>query len=310
VSRRTIRAAVVDSKTFRSWSRSAAGRALLGSPAREKIAGLARGAAIARSRRKSPELFAETRTCFLMVGHTKSGGSLLGSLLDAHPSIVCADELGLARLLAEDSDRDAAFRLVVRNAQRESARDRVTSRRVEAYSLRVPGTSQGKTIRPVAIGDARAGPTTRYLAAHPGTLTRIAERLDEVSLRLIHVVRNPFDPVAFMVVRSGRPLRDAIEDYASQCERMLALRASLADGAVVTVRYEDLVGDPSGTVRDVCALLGVAPDEEHVQACVSVVNPTTPERHRIAWPATEIQALESVIDDFDFLAGYEFGVTA
>jgi hypothetical protein len=91
---------------------------------------------------------------------------------------------------------------------------------------------------------------------------------------------------------------------------MLALRASLPDGGVLTVRYEDLVGDPSGTVRDACAFLGVVSDEAHVQACASVVNPTTPERHRIAWPATEIQALESVIDVFDFLAGYEFGVTA
>ena len=241
-----------------------------------------------------------------MVGHTKSGGSLLGGMLDAHPSIVCADELGLAGLLLDGGDVDAAMRLAFRNSQRELDRGRVTSRRVEPYVLRVPGSHQGAVSGPpLAVGDSRAGPTTRYLAGRVTPVADLEEMLSPVKLRLLHIVRNPYDPIAFMVVRGGRDLMDAIGDYAEQCERVERLLAS-AGGTAHRVRYEDLVTSPDHAVAGVCRVLDVEVDAGHLEACRRLVRSVRPERHRIEWGHDEIARVRAVIARHGFLDGYTF----
>ena len=304
---RRLRALVVESRAFRRFAKSALGRAALDSSVRRSLNAASRQLAIDRSRRRDPDLFGSVKTCFLMIGHTKSGGSLLGGMLDAHPQVVCADELGLARILFETGDADAGFRLALRNARREYDRGRVTSRRVDPYSLRIPGSHQGTTDGAVvAVGDSRGGPTTRYLADLPSRIERIRDVLDPIDMRFVHVVRNPFDPIAFMVVRGGRSVGDAIADYAGQCERV----SMLADGqtAVRMIRYEDLVSRPGATVSGICDFLRIPIEEAHVKGCEELVRPVRPERHRIDWSPADILAVEALIKRFDFLRGYSLEV--
>lgn len=304
-----LRTAIAESAGFRRWARSPAGRLVLGSSLVAGVKEAVRRRAIAAARRQFPDQFADLRTCFLFVGHTKSGGTLLGSLLDAHPLVMCSDELGLARILIARRDADAAFRLVARNSAREARRGRVTSRRLDPYAFQVPGQSQGAADSPVAVGDSRAGPTTRLLAARPGSLDELRAVLETVSLRLIQVVRNPFDPIAVMVVRGGRDIHDAIADYRGQCDRVSDLMAHMPEGSAITVRYEDLVEDLPSVLAGVCQFLGVEADASYVAACRTVVE-TVPrrDRDRIAWDPSSVAAVESVIECYDFLRGYRFEV--
>lgn len=304
-----LRAAITESSGFRRWARTAAGRSVLRSPLITEAREFVRRRAIAAARREFPEQFADLRTCMLFVGHTKSGGTLLGSLLDAHPLVMCSDELGLARVLVTYGDADSAFRLVARNSAREASRGRVTSRRLDPYTFQIPGQSQGAADSPIAIGDSRAGPTTRLLAARPGSLDELQTVLGSVSLRLIQVVRNPFDPIAVMVVRGGRDVHDAIADYREQCERVSDLMAQMPEDSVTIVRYEDLVQHLPRVLVGVCRFLGVEADEGYVAACRAVVEAVPrKDRDRIAWDPSSIQAVESVIEGYDFLRGYQFEV--
>lgn len=303
----TLRTAITESSGFRRWARTEAGRSILRSPLVSGARAFVRRRAIAAARRQFPDQFTDARTCFLFVGHTKSGGTLLGSLLDAHPLVMCSDELGLARLLVASGDADAAFRLVARNSAREARRGRVTSRRLDPYTFHIPGQSQGVADSPVAVGDSRAGPTTRLLAAQADSLDELRTVLGGVSLRLIQVVRNPFDPIAVMVVRGGRGVHDAIADYRGQCQRVSDLMAQMPQGSVTMVRYEELVEDLPRVLVDVCRFLGVDADEGYVAACRAVVEAVPRrDRDRIAWDPSTIAAVESVIEGYDFLRGYRF----
>ncbi|HVR31598.1 MAG TPA: sulfotransferase [Acidimicrobiia bacterium] len=304
---KALRTAITESPGFRRWARTASGRYVFGSPLITGAQEIVRRRAIAAARRQFPDQFADTRMCFLFVGPTKSGGTLLGSLLDAHPVVMCSDELGLARVLLARGDADSAFRLVARNSAREALRGRVTSRRLDPYAFQIPGQSQGAADSPVAVGDSRAGPTTRLLAARPGSLDELQNVLGNVSLRLIQVVRNPFDPLAVMVVRGGQDVHDAIADYRGQCERVSDLMAQMPQGSVTTVRYEDLVEDVPGVLVGVCRFLGVKADESYLAACRAVVeNVPRRDRDRIAWDPSSVAAVESVLEGYDFLRGYRF----
>lgn len=296
---------IIDSPAYRLWKRSRVGRSVFRSRPYRAAMGVRRRAAIAVSRHRSPDLFSRTRACFFLVGHTKSGGSLLGGLLDAHSDVVCADELGMVRLLAEKGDREAVFRLAARNSEREALRGRVTARRLEPYSFAVPGQHQGIAGRPLAVGDSKAGPTTRYLAAHPAAYARVLEAAGPLSVKVLQVVRNPFDPIAAMVVRGKRTVRDAIDDYRDQCDRLMALRGEFDQ--LHLVRYEDVVADPRSELVGVCRFLGVDAGAVYLDACAGVVEATPRfDRHRIDWDRTAISAVEELISEFAFLGGYTF----
>lgn len=301
--------AVLDSPAYRRLARSGPGRRVLRSSPYRAVLRARRAGLVALSRLRHPDLFDGVETCVVFVGHTKSGGTLLGSLLDAHPDVVCSDEVGLAMMLAGGTDRDTAFRLVARNAEREAMKGRVTARRLEPYSFAVPGGRQGVAPSPRVVGDTRAGPTTRALADDAGAVARLEAALDGIVVRYVHVVRNPFDPIAAMVVRGGRTVEEATADYERQSERLDALAAVIDGDRLSRVRYEAFVDDPVAGLSALCAFVGVTPTSAYLEACAGIVEPAPRrDRDRIEWSPDQIAAVDRVAERHPFLAGYRYEV--
>ena len=254
-----------------------------------------------------PGRFASVRTFVVFLGTVKSGGSLIGALLDAHPRAVVSDEADPLRYLVAGFGREQIFHILAKNARREALKGRVTARRLEPYALAVPGQSQGSAVRPVIIGDSRAGPTTRRLGNQPELIARLRDRLGDVEDRYIHVVRNPYDPISAMVHRGRRTLPGAIDDYAAQSRRMVVLKERLPDDRLLTVRYEEFVAAPADQLRQVCQFLGLDPDPDYVAACAGIVDASRrPERHTVQWTPEAVGAVDRLIHQFDFLHDYAY----
>src|SRR4030095_5011623 len=88
----------------------------------------------------------------------------------------------------------------------------------------IPGQWQGRFDRLRGIGDKRAGAVTRAIAAHPDFLDR-GRALVGVPLRLVHVVRNPFDNIAAISTRHHMSLEESAAYYFSHCETVGTLGA-------------------------------------------------------------------------------------
>src|SRR5262245_54048072 len=80
------------------------------------------GSAI-RSRRYRDDL-SSVRTFLLFIGHPRSGHSLVGSLLDAHPSMVVSHELDVLKYVAAGYRRDQLMTLVLEHANANAAAGR------------------------------------------------------------------------------------------------------------------------------------------------------------------------------------------
>ena len=87
----------------------------------------------------------------LFVGHPRSGHSLVGSLLDAHPDIVVSHELDALQYVAVGYPASAAVHARAR-ARRDQRRRR---RKSWGYSYAVPGQWQGRFARLQVVGDKR-----------------------------------------------------------------------------------------------------------------------------------------------------------
>ena len=297
----------LDSATWRRMSRSPVGSRVLSSAAFRSVDTTRRYVITAVRQAREPAAFASVQTFCLFLGTVKSGGSLVGSLLDAHPGVVLSDEADPLRYVTAGFGREQIFHLLAKTAHREAMKGRVTARRLEPYTLAVPGQSQGRVRAPTVVGDSRAGPTTRRLGDEPALIERLRVRLRDVEDRYIHVVRNPFDSISAMVLRSRRPLPNAIDDYGRQSRRVDMLRTRLGEDRLLTVRYEPFVADPSAELRRVCAFLGLDATADYLAACARIIDPTRrPERERVSWPDGGKAAVELLIDQFPFLEGYAF----
>lgn len=241
----------------------------------------------------------------MFVGYGRSGHSLVGALLDAHPDVTLAHELDAARFFRLGFNRNQVYWLILRN-EREFTRRGATA--LVDYKYAVANQWQGRQRSLRVIGDKKGGRSSRDLRRHPEMIDRVRQAVG-VELRLLHVVRNPFDTISTMWRRKGPGARldERADHYFTLVETVAELKARLPAGEMLDVRHEDLLEDPSSTLRTIGRFLGLAVTDDYVADCASILFPS-PHRSRESAPWTPelVAHTQRQLDRFDFFAGYAF----
>ena len=147
----------------------------------------------------------------LFVGYPRSGHSILGSFIDAHPHVAIAHEMMLMRIWKDLSNRqkktgianpffkDQAylFNVVYRQSYWDAKSSRSEQSAEKNYTLSVDSPWQGKYNKYLnVIGDKSGGMTTIVYLSSARDFPRYLNELKEtvkVPIKIIHAVRNPFD---------------------------------------------------------------------------------------------------------------------
>lgn len=239
----------------------------------------------------------------MFIGYPRSGHSLVGALLDAHPDAVVAHELDAIRYLRARFRRTQIFALILEKSRADAAAGRVWG----DYAYAVGGQWQGRHRRLRVIGDKKGGRSTRQLIRAPELLDRLRTTV-RVPVRLVHVVRNPFDNIATMHRRApDTPLAGAIEEYFTLAAGVGAIRSSAGD--VLDVEHEAFIERPVEALAAVCDHLGLERDEQYLNACAAIVRPAPhPSRTAVAWDNALVAEVHERAAAFDFLAGYRWEV--
>lgn len=253
-----------------------------------------------RARRAGGAFDAVERFC-LFVGYPRSGHSLVGSLLDAHPEIAISHELHVLRYLRYGFSREQLFTLIVENSEREAARGREQSN----YPYSVPGQWQGRTRRLRVIGDKRGGTTIRKIASQPKRLDALRERVG-VPVHLIHVIRHPLDSIARMALAS--PHRDPAElsdHYFAMADGVSALWERTPEDTRIDVVHEALIANPREELAALCDALGVTCEALYLDACASIVwSDPKKSRDAFAWPGALRERIEARLATYPFFERY------
>ena len=104
--------------------------------------------------------YRSVRSFCLFVGYPRSGHSLIGALLNAHPNCMIAMEWGMFFYLRFGFKRWQILYSLVRNARQFTRKYEDTW---TGYSYRVPGSSQGTYHQLQVVGDKFGGYTTMTL---------------------------------------------------------------------------------------------------------------------------------------------------
>lgn len=247
-------------------------------------------------------------TVAVFIGHARSGHSIVGALLDAHPQIVISDELDALRYVDLGFDPRQVLYLSMAVSRHQARNQRRKQGQGGAvYSYHVPGQWQGRYRDLRVVGDSQAGWTVQRLARDPSLLPRIHARMADRDVRFVHVVRNPFDNIATMMLRGNRSFESAFERYFTNCDAIVALAERVEPGSLHRLRHEEVILHPQSVIAAACSFLGVEADPSYLDACASILY-ASPSRSRskVTWTPEMRKLVEERIGAFDFLEGYGF----
>jgi hypothetical protein len=251
------------------------------------------------------ESFADLRAYCMFVGYPRSGHSLVGSLLDAHPDVVIAHELDALKYVHARFGRERIFHLLLDKSEEFTAR----GRRWNGYSYEVPRQWQGRRRRLRVIGDKKGGASTMRLRANPELLARL-RRTVGVPVKLVHVVRNPFDNISTIVLKTKKrrfTLAEGVDYYFELCETVGRTKGATDPADLFELRHEDFVARPRHKLGELCGFLGVDAADDYLDACAGVVF-DSPRRTRreLAWPDALVDEVRGRMAAYPFLRGYDY----
>jgi hypothetical protein len=244
--------------------------------------------------------FASVRHVFFLVGYPRSGSTLIGSMLNAHPEMVIAHESDLFRYVRRGVSRNQLFAILLLRDQQFAEVDRQWN----GFDYAVG--DQGQFARLHVIGDKHAGRAARRLHEDTSLLDRFRHVVG-VPIRSLHIVRNPYDNIASIAHNRDLPLSRAIDIYRRLGVAVDDVRTRLRPEELFEVRYEAFTADPANWLTDICHFAGVEVTPSYVTACAALADPGgRRSRTRFEWSPFEREEVEHLIESRPVLAGYRF----
>ena len=210
--------------------------------------------------------FAEVETYCMFIGYPRSGHSLVGSLLDAHPDIVIAHELDALKYLQDGYTRRQLFYLLLKKSQDFTATGRIGA----GYSYTVPNQWNGRFRRLKVIGDKRGGRSSRRLGENPELLHQLKQVIG-INPKLIHVMRNPFDNITTISFRGRMDLEEAIIRYFTYCAYVMKVKGLVNEKNWFEFKHESFVAHPKLLLTKILEFLGQPPSKKYLCDCASII---------------------------------------
>ena len=231
----------------------------------------------------------------LTIGFSRSGSSLLGYLLTAHPNMIVADEPSITTYFVKLS---AALREINKEIRprtdnlyeanltemfdyilgvdhirwkqasvfekKKRRWNRAAKTRIHRY-VYMPTQYQGRFKRLKVIGVKYSEINSRILS-EDGILENLKKKLEErdILLKFIFTVRNPYD-----IFASGANARRGKmqQHFTKMCEDNVRILKQVHTRDVFISRHEDMVKDPSSQLTKLCDFLQVPISQGYLEAC-------------------------------------------
>ena len=271
------------------------------------------------------------------VGYARSGSSIVGSMMDAHPNMIIANECNVFMDWLRGPDVklnkydffNALYRCSVGSAT-TGGRSSETKQR-KGYSLAIPSAWQGRFTKLRVIGNKKAGGTTSYYLNSSSLFVKKCHQLADtlkIPIHVIHVVRNPFDIIATALhykSDAGIPhklLQSNSSTPALDYDKTLMVRRlqktfDLSEAVINITRtcnvkilhvyIEDFVKDPKSAIQSICDFLALECSAEYLQQCSDkAFKSVSRTRDLLVWPPRTRAKVEKMMKKFPFFRGYSF----
>jgi hypothetical protein len=272
------------------------------------------------------------------VGWQRSGHSIIGSLLDGHPDVVIAHEFLLFSHLHEFTkkrqdqkvSRKILFNQLVANSFRNARYgDRSYFHNEKGYNLKLSGSWQGcfRSLR--ILGDKAAGEVTNTYKKNTTDFVRhlsSVRSLVNLPLKVINVIRNPYDMIATLSLYRGSPVEDvkveasvahkysnqkvihgAADTILTKAHYLHMMFGEDYDWELIQIHSEDFIRDPTAIMREICSFLKLTCTKDYLTQCADkTFKSTSKSRELIEWDPVIRAQVENSIREIPFFRRYSF----
>jgi hypothetical protein len=260
---------------------------------------------------KDPHLFDKVEYFCMFIGHGRSGSTLVGALLNAHPNIVMSNELNVIDYMEAKISRKQLFNLIYYMTRRQVNQG---SQGGGGYTYQVPNQWQGKHREIRVIGDRKDGATAIQIYQNQELVSKLKEWI-ELPIRFVHVARNPFDAIATTVKKTIRyadeseesHLRRQIEHYFERASAVTTVMEMNGKDNLHLVHHEDLLVDTKETLGNLCRFLNVEPDSQYLQDSENILRKDPHiTRNKITWAPELIDLVSKQLTHYPWLERYSY----
>lgn len=247
------------------------------------------------------EVFKDIELSCFFLGYPRSGHSLVGAALDAHPNMVIAHELDAFRMVSYGFDRRQIFTMLIENSSLMHRYGRIW----REFSYAIPDQWQGRFQKLKVIGDKRGGQTAFQITNNPELLDRGLD-LFEVDAKFIHVLRNPYDTISSISRKDTNTLDEAIRLFFRLCKTIADIEKRVGSDKVKTIYLEDYIARPQTELAGLCDYLGLTADQKYLDDCATIVfHSPRKSRSTVNWPNEKIIEVQKRAKAFSFLDRYD-----
>jgi len=168
------------------------------------------------SHRSVFKAYGHVKTILFFIGYSRSRHTLLGSLLDAHPHMVIADETSAFGRWSSNPHKwinssinkyyntlFASSKRVVSKGRRSQVFKGSVSKATSKFRYYVPNQWQGTFEQYIEVIGDKSGAFTAFSMNRRNAVApvQLLEETSGAKVKFVHVVRNPFDNIATMVLQ-------------------------------------------------------------------------------------------------------------
>ena len=264
----------------------------------------------------------------LFAGWPRSGSSILGSVMDAHPNMIIADEYStLSRVHKNEMDKYMLFSGIYRMSYAAAmipGKKRTKSNHPKGYTLAIPGLWQGNYTQLRVIGDKSGPDMSRKLLSpmHFASLYQKLHNIIQIPIHIIFLVRNPYDMVATAVLyrrSDNRRIKIDVDGkfndsgFISLCAQRVfsyaalqGLKEEYAEKLpLLEIHLVDYVQHPREFLQSICNFLDVECPEDYLKFCIEkAFKSLSKSRELMAWDSELVAKFTNEVRKYPFFSRY------
>jgi len=223
------------------------------------------------------KIFKDVKYFIFFIGHDRSGHSLVSAILDAQPNIVISNEVNALFLLNRYRfNKNKIYKLILENSRR------IVKKKRYYYQYPIKGY-QGQYKRIEIVGDKMAETSSRYVLKNPEMISKLIKHFGS-SLKVINVIRNPYDNISTIAFRRNSKIPEEINEYFRIMDIVLKLKKKLPGKQFYTIYNEEIIKNKEKEVKKLCAFLNQTITKESIRNCASLIYDKPHERrYKMKW---------------------------
>ena len=244
------------------------------------------------------------RGAVFTVGFNRSGSSLIGDLLSAHPNIVMDNESGIIRKYVdkEFTSRESLLSFMIKHdIDRAYKKNYIAGQYQHHYDGNIE-----------IVGDKHSSNNSRFLMKTESNKLEELEKFIKLPIKLLFNVRNPYDMVASMVKATwdgkesrDKKIKEAISFFTCRSADNMKLINQVSADRIFMIRLEDFIASPEKMLADICDFLSVAKTPAYLSSCAEATY-KMPDRSRntLNWSEEHEREVDALIEKYAFFDGY------